>query len=80
MGFDGFSVVISSVAPPTCAAAKWRASMAPRSMLFSLFARDLVDSLELAHPLGITEESVIEGGLHSSFVKTGFGRHFEVEE
>src|ERR1035441_1026005 len=38
MGFDGFSVVISSAAPPTWAAAKWRASMAP-SPCFSASAR-----------------------------------------
>ena len=31
-----------------------------QSVLFSLCARYLVNSFELAHPFGITEESVIE--------------------
>ena len=51
-----------------------------QSVLFSLSARELVDSHEIAHPFGITEESVIEGRFHSSLVKGSFGRHFEIEE
>lgn len=51
-----------------------------QSVLLSLCARDLVDSFEIAHPFGITEESVIEGCFHSSLVKSSFGRHFEIEE
>lgn len=47
---------------------------------FSLCARDLVDSFEIAHPFGITEESVIESRFHSSLVKSSFGPHFEIEE
>ena len=51
-----------------------------QSVLLSLCACDLVDSFEIAHPLGITEESVIEGCFHSSLVKSSFGPHFEIEE
>ena len=51
-----------------------------QSVLFSFCASELVDSFEIAHPFGITEESVIEGCFHSSLVKSGFGCHFEIEE
>ena len=51
-----------------------------KSVLFRLCARNLVDSCQITHPGGITEESVIEGCFHSSFVKRSFGRHFQIEE
>jgi hypothetical protein len=51
-----------------------------QSVLFGFCARDLVDSFEIAHPFGITEEYVIAGCFHSSLVKSGFGRHFDIEE
>ena len=51
-----------------------------QSVLFSFRARDLVDSFEIAHPFGISEESVIEGCFLSSIVKSSFGPHFEIEE
>ena len=80
MGFDGFSGGDQLRSATDVRGCQVESIHGSQSMLFSLCARDLVDSLELAHHFDIKQESVVEGCLHASFVKTGFGRHFEVEE